>query len=38
MAIQNERGVLALARREEAVRSLLTVIRVRGVAVPDAVR
>jgi predicted transposase/invertase (TIGR01784 family) len=54
MAIQNERGALALARREGAqegelkgklegetaasTRAVLTVLRVRGIAVPDAAR
>ena len=46
MAIQNERGALALASREgeikgraeEAARAVLTVLRVRGIAVPDDVR
>lgn len=50
MAIQNERGALSLARSEgrdegrdegrveEAARAVLTVLRVRGVAVPDAAR
>ncbi len=46
MAIQNERGALSLARREgrtegEATaraRDVLTVLRVRGIAVPDAAR
>jgi predicted transposase/invertase (TIGR01784 family) len=50
MAIQNERGALSLARREghdegrtegrteEAAHAVLTVLRVRGIAVPDAAR
>ena len=46
MAIQNERGALSLARKEgrtegEIVanaRAVLTVLRVRGIAVPDAAR
>jgi predicted transposase/invertase (TIGR01784 family) len=42
MAIQNERGALSLARGEERVeeraRAVLTVLRVRGIAVPDAAR
>ncbi len=50
MAIQNERGALALARREGrdegrnegwaegAARAVLAVLRVRGLVVPDAVR
>jgi predicted transposase/invertase (TIGR01784 family) len=42
MAIQNERGALALAERQgEAsanARAVLTVLRVRGIAVPDAAR
>jgi predicted transposase/invertase (TIGR01784 family) len=46
MAIQNERGALAVARREgrdegraeEAARALLTVLRVRGIVVPDTAR
>jgi predicted transposase/invertase (TIGR01784 family) len=50
MAIQNERGALALAHREgetkgrnegrieEGARAVLTVLRVRGIAVPDAAR
>jgi predicted transposase/invertase (TIGR01784 family) len=46
MAIQNERGALALAERqgehkgrsEEAAQAVLTVLRVRGVEVPDVVR
>ena len=50
MAIQNERGALALASREgelkgrnegraeEAARAVLTVLRVRGLIVPDVVR
>ncbi len=50
MAIQNERGALALAHREgetkgrnegrveEGARAVLTVLRVRGIAVSDAVR
>jgi predicted transposase/invertase (TIGR01784 family) len=38
MAIQNERGALSLARREESARAVLTVLRVRGVAVPPAAR
>jgi len=42
MAIQNERGALSLARREgrteEAAQAVLTVLRVRGIVVPDAAR
>jgi predicted transposase/invertase (TIGR01784 family) len=50
MAIQNERGALSLARREgraegrnegraeEGARAVLTALRVRGIAVPDAAR
>jgi predicted transposase/invertase (TIGR01784 family) len=46
MAIQNERGALSLARREgrdegevaAQARAVLTVLRVRGIAVPDAAR
>ena len=46
MAIQNERGALSLARKEgldagraeEAARAVLTVLRVRGIDVPDAAR
>jgi predicted transposase/invertase (TIGR01784 family) len=42
MAIQNERGALSLARREGGVETragdVLTVLRARGVEVPDAVR
>src|SRR5580698_2718239 len=46
MAIQNERGALSLARGEglregrveERARAVLTVLRVRGIAVPDAAR
>jgi predicted transposase/invertase (TIGR01784 family) len=50
MAIQNERGALSFARREgrdegrtegrteEGARAVLTVLRVRGIAVPDAAR
>jgi predicted transposase/invertase (TIGR01784 family) len=46
MAIQNERGALALAERqgkltgatEANARAVLTVLRVRGIAVPDAAR
>jgi PD-(D/E)XK nuclease family transposase len=44
MAIQNERGALTLAHREgeqkgrEAAQAVLTVLRVRGVEVPDATR
>ena len=42
MAIQNERGALSLARKEgEAAaqaRAVLTVLRVRGIAVPDVAR
>jgi len=42
MAIQNERGALSLARKEgraeEAAQAVLTVLRVRGVDVPDAAR
>jgi predicted transposase/invertase (TIGR01784 family) len=46
MAIQNERGALSLAHREgetkgeltAAARAVLAVLRVRGIAVPDAAR
>ena len=42
MAIQNERGALTLARREggneRAAADVLTVLRVRGIAVPDTAR
>jgi predicted transposase/invertase (TIGR01784 family) len=42
MAIQNELGALSLARREaraeEGARAVLTVLRVRGIAVADAAR
>jgi predicted transposase/invertase (TIGR01784 family) len=46
MAIQNERGALALAERQGKLegetaanaRAVLTVLRVRGIAVPDAAR
>jgi hypothetical protein len=50
MAIQNERGALSFARREGELegelkgetaanaRAVLTVLRVRGIAVPDAAR
>jgi len=42
MAIQNERGALSLARKEGHVEArandVLTVLRVRGIAVPDAAR
>jgi post-segregation antitoxin (ccd killing protein) len=46
MALQNERGALALARREGRnegetaanARAVLTVLRARGLAVPDAAR
>ena len=42
MAIQNERGALALARKEgraeEAARALLTVLEARGVLLPEAAR
>ena len=46
MAIQNERGALSLARTEgrdegetaASARAVLTVLRVRGIAVPDAAR
>lgn len=42
MAIQNERGALSLAHREGeskgSARAVLTVLRVRGIHVPDAVR
>ncbi|HYU32908.1 MAG TPA: Rpn family recombination-promoting nuclease/putative transposase [Thermoanaerobaculia bacterium] len=38
IAEQDARGALRLARSEEAARALLTVLRARGIAVPDAVR
>ena len=42
MAIQNERGALALAERQGETaanaRAVLTVLRVRGIAVPDVAR
>jgi predicted transposase/invertase (TIGR01784 family) len=42
MAIQNERGALTFARREggneRAAAAVLTVLRVRGIAVPDTAR
>src|SRR5262249_8437270 len=42
MAIQNERGALSLAHKEGlaegAAQAVLTVLRVRGVEVPDAAR
>jgi PD-(D/E)XK nuclease family transposase len=38
IAEQDARGALSLARVEEAARALLTVLRARGIAVPDAVR
>src|SRR4051812_49217502 len=38
IAEQDARGALSLARSEEAARALLTVLRARGIAVPDAVR
>src|SRR6185436_18600670 len=38
IAEQDARGALSLARAEEAARALLTVLRARGIAVPDAIR
>lgn len=38
MAIQNERGALSLARAEAQAGAVLTALRLRGLAVPDAAR